>query len=371
MRKGGAFAASLDADSEGEEGKFYVWTEAEIESLLGSEDAEAFGKVYGVTRDGNFEGHTILNRLDTTALLSDDEEAHLASLRKKLLDARAKRIRPGWDDKVLADWNGLMIASLARAGCVFGSTPWVNLAEKAFTFITEKMTIGDRLVHSYRQGRSTASATASDYANMIWAARRLFEATANDSYLDWAKRWTEALDRHHWLEAEGGYATAADDTSDVIVRLRPGTDDATPPANAIMLSNLAALAVLTGDDTYRQRAEDLLRAFAGGLARNPIAHCGLAAASLDLKAPLLIVIAGDGAETSPLAEALYGLSIPGAMEFLLAAEKSGVVTTPALEGKIEAARKPRAFVCNGPQCSPPQSEAGELRTLLGAHRQAS
>ena len=370
IAEGGAFAASLDADSEGEEGKFYVWSAAEVLDVLGEDDARVFGKIYNVTPEGNFEGHTILNRLDHAELLSDEEEAHLARLRDKLLEARSVRIRPGWDDKVLADWNGLMIAALARAGCVFDHAPWVTLAERAFTFITEKMTVADRLVHAWRAGRSTSSATASDYANMIWAARRLFEATANDSYLDWAKRWTAALDRHHWLDPDGGYATSADDTTDVIVRLRPGTDDATPPANAIMLSNLAALAVLTGDESYARRAEDLLRAFAGGLARNPIAHCGLAAASLDLKSPLLIVITGSDNDRAPLLRAVHDLSLPGAIEIAITGDRSGVVTTPALEGKLSAGKSAQAFVCTGPQCSPPQTDASALRDLLSAHRSA-
>ena len=115
----GGFAASLDADSEGEEGKFYVWSAAEIEDVLGAEDAALFARVYGVTADGNFEGHTILNRLDALALLSEAEEARLAEMRAKLLARRASRIRPGWDDKILADWNGLMIAALSRAAIVF------------------------------------------------------------------------------------------------------------------------------------------------------------------------------------------------------------------------------------------------------------
>ena len=171
----GGFAASLDADSEGEEGKFYVWSAEEIADVLGAEDAAFFARVYGVTPDGNFEGHTILNRLDSLELLSDTEEARLSEMRVKLLARRASRIRPGWDDKILADWNGLMIAALSRAAIVFERPEWLALAERAFTCVTTKLSAGgDRLFHSYRGGLAKAPATASDYANMTWAALRLY-----------------------------------------------------------------------------------------------------------------------------------------------------------------------------------------------------
>ncbi len=166
----GGFAASLDADSEGEEGKFYVWRPDEIADVLGADDAAFFGRVYGVTAEGNFEGHTHLNRLDSVRLLSEGEEARLASMRAKLLDRRGKRVRPGWDDKVLADWNGLMIAALSRAAVVFDRPDWRDMAIAAFDAIVTRMSAdGDRLWHSYRSGQAKAPATASDYANMIWA----------------------------------------------------------------------------------------------------------------------------------------------------------------------------------------------------------
>ncbi len=129
---------------------------------------------------------------------------------------------------MLADWNGLMIAALARAGVVFDRAPWVTMAKTAFTFVEKTMTVSSRLVHSVRHGQGRAPATASDYANMIWAALRLFQATGERSYLENAEGWVRVLDTHYWDEDDGGYFTAADDTQDVIVRLKPGTDDAAP-----------------------------------------------------------------------------------------------------------------------------------------------
>src|SRR6185437_14936103 len=178
----GAFSASLDADSEGEEGKFYVWSKNEIIELLGPEAAEFFAAHYDVSDEGNFEGHNILNRLASVPR-SGDDEARLASLRAILLDARAARVRPGLDDKVLADWNGLMIAALVNAGVMLDEPDWIAVARHAFDFIARAMTRGDRRGHSFRDGRLLWPGLASDYAAMIRAALALYEATGERAYL--------------------------------------------------------------------------------------------------------------------------------------------------------------------------------------------
>ena len=172
----GAFSASLDADSEGEEGKFYVWSYDEVIEQLGIEDGEFFARHYDVTPQGNFEGHNILNRLKPLPRSADDE-ARLAALRAKLLAVRDDRVRPGLDDKVLADWNGLMIAALANASLMLDEPSWLDMAERAFAFIARAMTRGDRLGHSWRQGQLKFPGLASDFAAMIRAALALYEAT--------------------------------------------------------------------------------------------------------------------------------------------------------------------------------------------------
>ena len=176
-----------------------------------------------------------------------------------------------------------MIAALSRAAVVFERSDWLALAERAFACITSKLAAGDdRLYHAYRQGLAKAPATASDYANMIWAALRLFTATGADAYLDQAERWNAVLDRHYWDEAGGGYFTSADDTTDVVVRLKSAADDAVPNANAIALSNLVALAALTGDGRYDDRARDHRQSLFRRCRAGPVGHCGLIAAELDL-----------------------------------------------------------------------------------------
>ena len=364
----GGFAASLDADSEGEEGKFYVWSAGEIAEVLGPDDAAFFSGVYGVTRDGNFEGHTILNRLDSLALLSDDEEARLGAMRAKLLTRRASRIRPGWDDKILADWNGLMIAALARAAIVFEKPEWLGLAERAFTCITTKLSAGgDRLFHSYRAGLAKAPATASDYANMIWAALRLFGATQSESYLAQAQRWADVLDQHYWDGEGGGYFTAADDTTDVVVRLKSASDDAVPSANTIHLSNLIALAALTGEARYDDRARLLVKAFAGSVARGPTGHCGFLAAELDLDRLVQVAVIGGNGE---LAKALHRISVPGDVEFVSDAAPEFNAQSP-LAGKAAIGGRPSAYACVGPTCSAPMQEPDEFLARLRTMRLAA
>src|SRR6185312_3607777 len=189
--EGGAFASSLDADSEGEEGKFYVWSLSETEAALGKDDAEFFAKFYDVTSGGNFEGHNILNRLNHLER-SEADEARLKNLREKLLKVRAKRVRPGLDDKVLADWNGLMIAALANASALLGEPEWIERGAKAFRFVAEKMSRGDRLSHSWRDGRLVFPGYSSDYASMIRAAIALHQAMGEKIYLYHAIRWAAA-----------------------------------------------------------------------------------------------------------------------------------------------------------------------------------
>ena len=371
IAEGGGFAASLDADSEGEEGKFYVWTKAEIEEVLGEADAKVFADAYEVTDAGNWEGHTILNRLANPTLRSPAEEAALAGMRSKLLERRANRIRPGWDDKVLADWNGLTIAALAHAARVFDRPDWLNAATTAFDFVCQRMERDGRLAHAYRAGQAKVQGTASDYANMIWAALRLYQATNEAAHLAAAERWCATLDKHFWVPDAGGYAFTADDTSDVIVRMRGAHDDATPNANAVMISNLAALHLLTGKREYLDRANAIPTAFAADLAKNPLGHCGLLAATFDLIAPQHVVVieTADAEASAKLARAMFKLSLPGAVQQALPA--AALPTAGPLAGKTTSAGKPTAYACLGLQCSLPVTEADALFDLLRKQRLAA
>ena len=364
----GGFASSLDADSEGEEGKFYVWSLAEIEEALGAEDAPLFAEIYDVTASGNFEGHTILNRLGAIELRDEETEARLTSLRAKLLAHRATRVRPGFDDKVLADWTGLTIAALANAAQAFDRPDWLAAAERGFEFVRGRMTVDGRLLHAWRAGEAKAPATASDYANMIRAALALANATAKREYIVQAQVWAAVLDKHYWSDELGGYYFAADDTGDLIVRPFSGQDEATPNANGVMVSNLMALYSWTGDERYRDRAEAILRGFAGAMSENVLAHAGLLAATIDVAAPALIVlIVPEGGDARELRGALANVSLPNVVVQEVRAGESLPDSSPA-HGKPAIDGKPTAYVCLGPQCSLPVTHAAALVDTIKAAR---
>ncbi len=349
----GGFASSLDADSEHEEGKFYVWTVAEIDKLLGAR-AERFKHVYDVTADGNWEGHTILNRLHHMARAADAMEAALAEDRAVLLTARAGRVRPGLDDKVLADWNGLMIAALAQAGAVFGRADWIALAEAAFAFIEHKMTAADgRLQHSYRDGRARHPATLDDYANLARAALLLEEATGKPAYRARAEAWVELVERWYG-DTAGGYFVSASDTEGLITRPKMVQDAATPSGNGTMVEVLARLFHLTGNDGYRKRAEAAVNAFAGDVPRNFFPFGSLLNGNEMLQRAVQIVILGArGADdTEALLRAVNGVSLPTRV---LAVLEPGAALPPShpAAGKERISSRATAYVCRGPVCSLP------------------
>jgi hypothetical protein len=224
-----------------------------------------------------------------------------------------------------------------------------------------------RLIHSYRDGRARAPATASDYANMIWAALRLYQVTDDATYLGTAERWVAVVDEHYWVADPGGYAFTADDTPDVIARLRAAHDDAVPNANGIMLSNLVALHLLTGKPRYLEWAEAIPKAFAADIARNTFGHCGLVAAVLDLIAPQHVVVIEPGTHgarpgASALARAMLDLSLPGAVQH--AVEPGQTLADPALADKSAIGGQPTAYACLGPQCSLPVTAPEALVELL-------
>jgi uncharacterized protein len=292
----GAFCASLDADSEGKEGKFYVWSRAEIDAVLGPLDGEYFSQCYGASPNGNFEGENILNRLNrlhTSTRDRDgdlaDHETRLAALRKKLLDARDQRVRPGLDNKVLADWNGLMIAAMANAGAMLNKPAWVAKARTAFAFIEHQMTRGDRLGHSWRDGKLLYPGLASDHAAMTKAALALYEATGAADYLERACQWQHALDRHYARPDTGGYFLTADDAKDLILRPDSTIDEATPNPNGVAAQNLVRLVILTGDETWRRKADALFAGLLPLAAQSISLHASLANA-LDLRLRAIEVV---------------------------------------------------------------------------------
>ena len=361
----GAFCASLDADSEGEEGKFYVWSKNEIIELLGPEAGGFFARHYDVTDDGNFEGHNILNRLEAVSR-SEADETRLSQLRAILLDARAGRVRPGLDDKVLADWNGLMIAALVNAGIILDQPDWIAMARRAFDFIVKNMTKDDRLGHSYRAGKVLFPGLASDFAAMIRAALALFEASGERALLEQALIWQRAFDAHYTDADTGGYFWSADDANDLLLRPHATQDDATPNPNAVAAGNLVRLAVLAGDDKWRVQADRLIEGILSSAERNLFGHVALLnALDLRLRAAEIVAIGPDAERFAQAA-----LKLPYLERIVLrAASAADLPASHPAQEKIKASAGSAAFVCVGERCSlpvtSPDAIAGAVASMRG------
>ncbi len=360
----GAFCASLDADSEGQEGKFYVWSHDELQQALGLDDAAFFARYYDVTPEGNFEDHNILNRLAGTPH-SDDDEARLAGLRNKLLDVRAQRVRPGLDDKVLADWNGMMIAGLANAGAMLAEPSWIARGARAFDFVAQQMTQTDRLGHSWCDGRLLFPGLASDFANMIRAALALHEATGAARYLERALAWQQALDTHYANAENGGYYLTATDAEGLVVRPASTSDDATPNHNAIAAQNLVRLATLTGNAQWRARADRLFDGVLATAVDNLMSHAALLN-SLDLRLHAVEIVV-TGPDHAALAAA--ALKIPFLNRIVLRAPSAGdLPTSHPAQAKIAAAPDSAAFICVGERCSLPVAKPEMIAEAIAAMR---
>ena len=360
----GGFAASLDADSEGEEGKFYVWQEGEIDAALNDfppEDIALFKRVYDVTSGGTWEHKNILNRLQSMTLLTEDEEKILTRARDQLLSVRGTRIRPGFDDKILADWNGMTIAALAEAGAVFDEPAWLRAGENAYAAVMKHMAHKGRLSHAYRLNKCTAEGLSSDYALMARAGLKLYEITSRQNYLDDVLSLTDELYQNFWDHKRKGYYLTRHDAADIITRQRTITDDATPSANAVMIEVHARLWFLTGKEEHRERADDIIYAFAGEVARNFI-PLGTFLNGFDfvLNALQIVLI---GNESDPhyesLAQEIFAHSLPTRVLICLKGGAKVPEHHPAF-GKSMIANKATVYACRGTECSLPITDVTQL-----------
>ncbi|MEP9367784.1 thioredoxin domain-containing protein [Xanthobacter sp. VNH20] len=365
LTEGGAFCASLDADSEGHEGKFYVWTASQIEEVLGAEDAAYFAGFYDVTPGGNWEGAVILNRTKAGDVALEDE-VRLAPLREKLLAARAKRVRPGLDDKVLADWNGLMIAALARAGALLNEPSWIALAERAFAAVVDLMSEGDRLGHSYRAGRTLYPGLASDLAAMARAGIALHEATGTGEPLNHAIAFLTVLERHHLDSASGAYFLTADDADALVMRPLTTMDEAQPNYNAVAADALVRLSALVGDDDLRTRADRILRGLSAAAAANALAHGALLNA-IDTRLRLAEIVT-TGAAGEALAQAGLRLSFL-ARVVIRAAQAADLPPGSLARARMEnAPASGAAFICAEGRCTLPITEPAAIAAAVQAAR---
>jgi hypothetical protein len=365
MRAGGpqkelAFAASEDADSEGEEGRFYVWSTSEIDSLLG-DDAAAFKAAYDVRAGGNWEGRNVLRR--ATPPGDAEAEARLTASRARLFAEREKRVRPARDDKILADWNGLTIAALARAAAVFAAPEFLDAARAAFAFVAETLRDDEgRLVHAWRAGRVGAAGMLDDYAAMARAALALFEATGEPHYLNAATQWAEAAQEKFGAEDGGFYLTARDAADALVVRPRPSHDGATPSGASLIAEVFVRLHLLTDEPRWREAAERLIRACSGArdeLALNPLL---LAAADM-LERGGCAAIEGPLDDTLAQALAQAALRAPDPALVVLRLDRA-LWPHGAPGGRPAPPTIPAAMVCRGQTCGLPATNLEDWRREL-------
>jgi uncharacterized protein YyaL (SSP411 family) len=367
MRVGDTFAASLDADQDGEEGLAYVWREDEIDAALGDVSAP-FKAAYDVTAHGNWEDRTVLRRV--TPRGSPEEEAALARSRDKLFALRETRPKPGRDDKVLADWSGLTIAALARASAVFGEPAWLKRARAAFDFIMAKLRAPDaRLLHAWREGRPGARALLDDYASMARAALGLFEASGEPRDLESARRLaSEALDL--FGDGAGGFYLTAKDAADVPgARPRQTHDGATPSGVGLLAETFVRLWHLTDEARWREAAEAFIRAVSG-------APEGLGGSPLTLMSADMLERGGsgvvDGGLDDPAAQALVAAALraPDPSLTVLRLDRR-LWPDGAPRADLPRASAPAAMLCQGQTCSLPVATPEALEALIRQRRGGS
>lgn len=358
---GGAFAASVDAESDGAEGAFYLWNGGEPDRTLGDR-AAAFRNAYALDSSGCFtHGKVLIRKADAESLPAAEREA-LAEDIRTLRATRAKRNSPRRDDKILADWNGLAIAALAEAAMAFDEPRWRDAAETAFGFVTDNLAEGGRLFHSWNGGRSD-NAILDDYANMAAAALSLHEATGSERYLQKAQEWVEiaiALFR----DFGGAFYFTPADASHLVIRLKEASDTVTPSGNGTMSHVLAKLYFLTGEDRYGELARALFRSFAGAAASESFQLATLLEGYQFLTHAMQVTVVG--ARTDSATQALLKTAYRSRLDTVISwhdPNEKLPAGHPAAEKKLPDGRA-AAFVCVGSTCSLPIFDPNEFcRTL--------
>jgi hypothetical protein len=355
----GGFHSTQDADSEGEEGKFFIWTPAEVAEALGDEAAQTFCRVYDVSEAGNFEQRSILNlpkTIDQYAAMSGRDvqalRSELAQSRAKLFSVRSRRIAPGRDDKIIVAWNGLMIDSMAAASGVLGEARYVEVAAAAADFILERLRRGgdDRLLHSWCADEASGVAFVDDYACLINALVTLYEASFDERWIDAAVALAdEMLELFADAEAGGFFYTAADETV-VITRGKDVHDSATPSGNAMVATAMVRLGKLTGRAEFSDAGRRTLEAISGTMKQFPTAM-GQMQLALDLEVgPTYEIVLMTGAEDGANA-ALAALRRQFIPRSVVASRRAGESSgqSPHLEaifrGKSAEDGEPTAYVC--------------------------
>src|ERR687893_1073146 len=372
----GGFYSAEDADSEGVEGKFYVWTPEEIEATLEPEDARLAERFWDVTERGNFEGKNILNvprppeAVATEFGISAEELwRRIEAIRERLFAEREKRVRPERDEKVLAAWNGLMLRALALATSVTGREEYRRVAEKNASFLLEKLVVDGRLRRSYKDGQARFNGYLEDYACVADGLLALYEATFERRWLREAASLADAILELFWEEAEGAFYDTAVDHEELVTRPRDLYDNATPSGSSVAVDVLLKLSVLLNREDYQECAETVLENLSGGIAQIPGAF-GRLLSALDfyLSTPYEVVIIGDreAPGTKALLETVYSSYLPNkVVAGRSEGDEEAMRLGPLAAGRTMRGGEATAYVCVNYACQSPTTEPAELARQLG------
>ncbi len=379
----GGFHSAEDADSEGEEGRFYVWTRHEIEDVLG-DDADLFTAAYDVQEHGNYTdeasgrltGTNVLRRVRTDEQLADANDRTavevadiLETARKTLFEHREQRVRPGRDDKVLTDWNGLMLAALARAGLILEEPDFLDAAKNAATFLTTTMNADGNLRHQWKDGEAGVDAFLDDHAYLAWGLLELHQATLDDAWATHAIDVTQAMIDGFWDDDDGAFWFTRHGQKDLPVRRKEVYDGAQPSGNSVALDVLVRLGRLTGDPAYEKRADDLQKALGATVRQNPNGHTHLLTAAHMARAPdVEIVIAGDpqADATRRLLETARGPYLPQRVLLLRTPATDAPGFAPFTQEMGPENGAAAAYVCRNHACDAPVTDADALAEKLTA-----
>ncbi|WP_317259422.1 thioredoxin domain-containing protein [Paenibacillus baimaensis] len=371
----GAFYCAEDADSEGEEGKFYVWKPAEIRQLLGEEEGELYCSVYDITDSGNFEGHSIPNLIEWTiedaarlqGIPLNELRARLEASRHKLFEHREKRIHPHKDDKILTSWNGLMIMALAKAAKALNKPEYAEAARRASDFIARELRREDgRLLARYRDGEAAYLGYVDDYAFYVWGLIELYEATFDIELLQLAVELNADMLTLFWDTEQGGLFFYGHDGEQLFTRPKEIYDGAMPSGNSAAALNMAKLARYTYDASLSQKTDEQLQAFAGSVQKYPSGHAlFLIALDYVISAPSEIVLAGDPnkPDLQAMKEKLQRRFMPHAIYMLHPSTEQREAARnliPLLRDKVVLGGRATAYICENFACYAPVTDLDEL-----------
>lgn len=363
----GGFYSSEDADSEGVEGKFYVWSPDEVKEILGSDSGSKFCKYYDITSKGNFEDYSIPNLIDHD--IPDDEQEFIENCRQKLFEYREKRIHPYKDDKILTAWNGLMIAAMAYGGRVLGENRYIKAAENAVEFIFKRLVRKDgRLMARYRDGEAAYPAYVDDYAFLIWGLLELYGAGFKPEYLKKALELNDDLLKLFWDEKNSGMFMYGKDSEQLVTRPKEIYDGAIPSGNSVSAMNLLRLARLSSRGELEEKAHQLFRAFGGEVQRHPAAHTFFLSAFLLAKAPSreLVIVGGDDLHnTDEILETVKSKYSPFTVTMLYSGKHKDLQKVVPLIGSYKAIDgKTTVYVCENFACRAPITDINQLKEML-------